>query len=64
MGWNLITALVLAITINLFPAVFAWYLNIGGIVKALKGSISFHRQRDTMDENKSVSEIPTKAERS
>ncbi len=31
-----IVALVLAIPIILFPAAFIWYMNIGGIVHAVK----------------------------
>ncbi len=31
-----IIALVLAIPVVLFPAAFVWYLNIGGIMLALK----------------------------
>lgn len=36
MGWQLIVALVVAIPIILFPAAFVWYLNIGGIVHAVR----------------------------
>ena len=36
MDGQLIVALVLAIPIILFPAVFVWYLNIGGIYAAVK----------------------------
>lgn len=31
-----IIALVIAIPVILFPAAFVWYLNIGGLVKALQ----------------------------
>ena len=31
-----IVALVIAVPIILFPAAFIWYMNIGGIVHALK----------------------------
>ena len=34
MQWEFIVALVIAIPIILLPAVFVWYLNIGGIVQA------------------------------
>ena len=30
MQWELVVALVIAIPVILFPAVFVWYLNIGG----------------------------------
>ncbi len=36
MNAALIVALVVAIPIILFPAAFVWYLNLGGIVAALK----------------------------
>jgi len=36
MQWELIVALVIAIPIILIPVVFVWYLNIGGIVAAVK----------------------------
>lgn len=36
MEWQVILALILAITVILFPAVFIWYLNIGGIYTALR----------------------------
>jgi hypothetical protein len=31
-----IVALVVAIPVILFPAAFVWYLNLGGIVKAVR----------------------------
>jgi len=36
MQWELVLALVIAIPIILFPAAYVWYLNIGGIVAAVK----------------------------
>ncbi len=36
MQWELIVALVIAIPIILFPAAFVWYLNIGGVVHAVR----------------------------
>lgn len=36
MQWELIVALVIAIPVILFPAAFVWYLNIGGIVQAVR----------------------------
>ena len=38
MQWELIVALVIAIPLILFPAAFVWYLNIGGIVAAIKNA--------------------------
>lgn len=36
MQWELIVALVVAIPIILFPVAYVWYLNIGGIVYAVR----------------------------
>jgi len=36
MEWQIVVALVIAIPIILFPVVFVWYLNIGGIFAAIK----------------------------
>ena len=36
MEWEFIVALVIAVPVILFPAAFIWYLNIGGIVKAVR----------------------------
>ena len=36
MQWELIVALVVAIPVILFPAAFVWYLNIGGVVQAVR----------------------------
>ena len=36
MQWEIIVALVIAIPVILFPAAFVWYLNIGGVIQAIK----------------------------
>ena len=36
MQWEVILALVLGIPVILFPAAYVWYLNIGGIVAAVR----------------------------
>jgi hypothetical protein len=36
MGLEFIIALAIAIPIILFPAAFVWYMNLGGIVQAVK----------------------------
>jgi hypothetical protein len=36
MEGTMIVALVLAIPVILFPAAFVWYLNVGGIVQAVR----------------------------
>jgi hypothetical protein len=36
MQWELIVALVIAVPIILFPVAYVWYMNIGGVVAAIK----------------------------
>ncbi len=36
MEWQFIVALTIAIPVILFPAALIWYLNVGGIYKAIK----------------------------
>ncbi len=36
MEWQIIVALVIAVPVILFPAAFVWYLNLGGIVHAVR----------------------------
>jgi len=36
MQFEMLVALVVAIPIILFPAAFVWYLNIGGVVQAIR----------------------------
>ncbi len=36
MEWQIVVALVIAIPVILFPAAFVWYINIGGIVLAVR----------------------------
>jgi hypothetical protein len=36
MEWQIAIALVVAIPIVLFPAAYVWYLNIGGVVQAVR----------------------------
>lgn len=36
MEWQYILALVIAVPVILFPVAFVWYLNVGGIVSAVK----------------------------
>lgn len=44
---ELIVALVVAIPVILFPAVFVWYLNLGGVVAAVRAVVAkrFHVQK-------------------
>ena len=36
MEWQMVVALVIAIPVILFPVAFVWYLNIGGIIQAVR----------------------------
>ncbi len=36
MEWQVIVALAIAVPIILLPAAFVWYLNIGGVVQAVR----------------------------
>jgi len=36
MEWQIVVAIAVAVPVILFPAAFVWYLNLGGIVAALK----------------------------
>ena len=47
-----IVALVLAIPIILFPAAFIWYMNIGGIVHAVKEARAKERKLGTITTQK------------
>ena len=54
MQWELIVALVIAIPIILFPVAYVWYINIGGIVAAIKRA---REKRVTQKESVPVHEI-------
>ena len=45
MEWQVIVALVLAIPVIIFPAAFVWYLNIGGIVAAVREARSAREKK-------------------
>jgi hypothetical protein len=47
MQWELIIALVIAIPVVLFPAAFVWYLNIGGIVQAVREARAARAKKTT-----------------
>ena len=42
-----IVALVIAIPIILFPAAFIWYMNVGGIVEAVKEARAARQAKTT-----------------
>ena len=48
MQWEFIVALVLAIPIILFPAMFIWYLNIGGVYAAIQEARKRRAAREEM----------------
>jgi hypothetical protein len=56
MEWQIIIALVIAIPVILFPAAFVWYLNIGGIVNAVKEA----RARKAARENEAKAKVAAK----
>jgi len=37
MDWPFIVAVAIAVPIILFPAAFIWYLNLGGLVRVIRG---------------------------
>ena len=45
MQWEFIVAIVIAIPIILFPAVFVWYLNVGGIYATIKEALARRASR-------------------
>jgi hypothetical protein len=40
MDWQFYVALVVAIPLILFPAAFIWYLNVSGIYRVLKNTLT------------------------
>jgi hypothetical protein len=52
MDWQIMVALIAAIPIILFPVAFIWYLNIGGIYTAFKGSMA--RRTATREKEKKL----------
>ena len=45
MELGFIVALVVAIPVILFPAAFVWYLNIGGIVEAVREARAIRQRK-------------------
>jgi hypothetical protein len=56
MEWHIIIVLIIAIPVILFPAAFVWYLNIGGIVNAVKEA----RARKAARENEAKAKVAAK----
>lgn len=48
MEWFIILALVVGVAIILLPIAYVWYLNVGGVYKAVREA----RKRKTAEENK------------
>ena len=46
MEWQIIIAILIAIPIILFPVALIWYLNVGGIVTAVKEARARRAGRD------------------
>ncbi len=40
MEWQFLVALMVAIPLILLPVAFVWYMNAGGLVRALKGRLT------------------------
>ena len=40
MQWQFIVALVVAVPIILLPVAYLWYLNVGGVYKAIRGMVA------------------------
>ena len=55
MEWQIIVALIVAIAFMLIPAVFIWYLNIGGIYAIIKEA----REKKIAHEKKTRGEAAT-----
>jgi len=58
MEWQIIVALVIAIPIILFPVIFIWYINIGGMYIAIKEA----RARQTARKKKALETVVVGAE--
>jgi len=44
MEWMILVTLVIAVPVVLIPVAFVWYLNIGGIVRAVRGAKALKTQ--------------------
>ena len=45
MQWEFVVAVVVAIPIILFPVAFVWYLNIGGLIQAVREARQAAREK-------------------
>ena len=46
MEWQIVVALAVAIPVILFPAAFVWYVNIGGIVHAVREAKALRAKKE------------------
>ena len=44
MQWQFVVALIVAIPVILFPAAFIWYVNLGGIIQAVRETREARKQ--------------------
>jgi hypothetical protein len=54
MEWQMVVALVIAVPVILFPAAFVWYLNLGGIVHAMREARAARAAREKKAETVTV----------
>jgi hypothetical protein len=54
MGWQTIVALVVMVPVMLFPVVLVWYINVGGIMVALREARARKAAKETAREQKVV----------
>ena len=54
MGWQTIVALVVMVPVMLFPVVLVWYINVGGIMVALREARARKVAKETAREQKVV----------
>ncbi len=45
MEWGALAALVIAVPVILFPAAYVWYINIGGIIAAIRDALAVRAAR-------------------
>ena len=57
MHWEFIAVLIVAIPIILIPVAFIWYMNAGGIYKAIQES---RKRRTTQEQEKKTAAIAEK----
>ncbi len=56
MQWEFVVALIVAIPLILFPAAFAWYLNVGGIYQTVRRLAARRAARESKQATKTAPE--------